>query len=932
MPETAESVIVEIQARMEGFTPAITQGTRTFTTAMTDVERSASRAEGAIRQSSTKIVESHQRMSSSGMILQHVVRASADQFAAGAPLATIFAQHVASIGEAAALSGSSMGRFGAFMAGPWGLVVSGGVAVLTALFTAHRNAAEEAHKHESFEQTLIRALNGEADAVDKVTQSMHQRNDAVREAIALDTERIARQQADTGIEAQVSQNELTRLHSELVTARSDLAATRGPHVGRAAQEAAAGQALDAQARITALTAQITAAEANISGVQGRLADLHTQQDRTLSTAEGRTKVAFDAIQSTFETAIRHAREMARGNPAELARINAIATVAENRLTQARLNGEAAARRQDQAQRDLNRDYSAVPFSEVRNRIIANEAPAHIGGYNALAYNTSATHNAAGVYSPQQLIDMTVGQVLSFQANVMRPLTRGRRGPGDVGSTGAGAYQFEHDTLQQNARQTFGAGYLSQRMTPENQDRIAETLYNRVRGNPAALRTTWAAFQPGHQGPGDNAASEAERQAREAIALADRRRQDEEHFQQELTGLNADLANARRQQVQTVEQAAGFEIDQIEEQRVQRNQRLQAEADERSHRDEANRTLYQAEAASAIAINDQTAEIKKATTRTRLQQQLDEQRIEIAQSEIRDQQSILQARGALARTVAERRDIELQLLELAHQERLSAIQKQRIRTLDPAQIAQLDRDQAAENTRHDLARQGVNRQYQGPLAQFFEQVPQGADAMNRALQGVAVDGLQQLNDGLAQAASRFLHLGGVAGSVLNTLIADMIQLILRQAELAAFGGSNGGGIFASIFGGGVGKGGGGGDPFQGALKNLVPGFGGGKAIGGPVMAGTPYLVGEKGPEMFVPGQHGTIVPQGKAISFNGASARPAPQITYITQELHLDLTNAVMTPQLVQQMNDLADQAAARGAQGGVAMAEARMYLRARQAL
>jgi hypothetical protein len=34
---------------------------------------------------------------------------------------------------------------------------------------------------------------------------------------------------------------------------------------------------------------------------------------------------------------------------------------------------------------------------------------------------------------------------------------------------------------------------------------------------------------------------------------------------------------------------------------------------------------------------------------------------------------------------------------------------------------------------------------------------------------------------------------------------------------------------------------------------------GKAVGGPVAGGTPYMVGEKGPELFVPGSSGTIIP-------------------------------------------------------------------------
>jgi uncharacterized phage protein gp47/JayE len=36
----------------------------------------------------------------------------------------------------------------------------------------------------------------------------------------------------------------------------------------------------------------------------------------------------------------------------------------------------------------------------------------------------------------------------------------------------------------------------------------------------------------------------------------------------------------------------------------------------------------------------------------------------------------------------------------------------------------------------------------------------------------------------------------------------------------------------------------------------------KAIGGSVQAGQPYMVGERGAEMFVPNQSGTIIPNNK----------------------------------------------------------------------
>jgi hypothetical protein len=67
-------------------------------------------------------------------------------------------------------------------------------------------------------------------------------------------------------------------------------------------------------------------------------------------------------------------------------------------------------------------------------------------------------------------------------------------------------------------------------------------------------------------------------------------------------------------------------------------------------------------------------------------------------------------------------------------------------------------------------------------------------------------------------------------------------------------------WGSKLGGGIGK-------FAGSLLSGITG----KATGGPVSGGTPYLVGEAGPELFVPGSSGSIVPNhamgGASITYN-----------------------------------------------------------------
>ncbi len=53
----------------------------------------------------------------------------------------------------------------------------------------------------------------------------------------------------------------------------------------------------------------------------------------------------------------------------------------------------------------------------------------------------------------------------------------------------------------------------------------------------------------------------------------------------------------------------------------------------------------------------------------------------------------------------------------------------------------------------------------------------------------------------------------------------------------------------------------------------------RATGGPVTAGTPYLVGEKGPEIVVPGQSGTVIPNHRIGV--GAAATGSPMVINIT---------------------------------------------------
>lgn len=128
------------------------------------------------------------------MLLQHSLRSTADSFAAGLPITMIFGEQIGRVGEAAALAGGSFGKFGAFMAGPWGLAVTAGVAVISPLIAKMFDADDAAKKAtNSFDawgdsQTLLGKV------MDLTTGKMKTQNAVLLESVRLSA-MLAQEQA-----------------------------------------------------------------------------------------------------------------------------------------------------------------------------------------------------------------------------------------------------------------------------------------------------------------------------------------------------------------------------------------------------------------------------------------------------------------------------------------------------------------------------------------------------------------------------------------------------------------------------------------------------------------------------------------------------------------------------------------------------------------
>jgi hypothetical protein len=92
-------------------------------------------------------------------------------------------------------------------------------------------------------------------------------------------------------------------------------------------------------------------------------------------------------------------------------------------------------------------------------------------------------------------------------------------------------------------------------------------------------------------------------------------------------------------------------------------------------------------------------------------------------------------------------------------------------------------------------------------------------------------------------------------VLAGIAQDIARIILRQTVTTPLAGLVMGGLSSAFGGSSLGD-------IRGPGGSTSIPFGGPRALGGPVEAGSAYLVGEQGPELFMPGQSGRIIPNGQ----------------------------------------------------------------------
>lgn len=426
-------------------------------------------------------------------------------------------------------------------------------------------------------------------------------------------------------------------------------------------------------------------------------------------------------------------------------------------------------------------------------------------------------------------------------------------------------------------------------------------------SPEGQRISALAGQVYDQGPGaQRAAAEARRAAAAARSSATRdlaQRRAVAAGDQQVR--RAELGVLAAQADATGDPAARFDV---ERQRIEQ-QRLSLREEITQRQQLGQLTAAQAERLRAAA--DETAAADSRALANREAARIEDEAYRLRQTELDGQRELLQAQLGLATTRQDRQRIEEQLIDLSLQQlREEVLNLKRLQALGEATQGQVDaaeaRLKAAEDTA-PLQREGVARQNEGPLARYRRSLEEESARIGDSFEQLVVNGLSKVDDALDRSISKIHVFGGVFDDVLNGILSDFTRLATHQLFKSLLGDSGGGGgdIFSSLFSGVLSLFGGGGGGFGGdALSGGIAVSGLGFASGGEPPVGMASLVGEKGPELFVPKVPGTVIPNHM---LGGRGAAP---------NIYIDARGAYLAEEFQGYVQQVGRAAAATGAAGG----------------
>ncbi len=375
---------------------------------------------------------------------------------------------------------------------------------------------------------------------------------------------------------------------------------------------------------------------------------------------------------------------------------------------------------------------------------------------------------------------------------------------------------------------------------------------------------------------------AEKAAEAAKRAAERITAQNDNFAQQSARLDAELLSSRGELLGSVADQARIASQQVEAERRALELAVQKAVNDERIRDDQGKALI--ELGNQIATQRQAnIEIRKfVQQQDELQKALD-QDYDLKLEGLRYQADI-------ARTAKERRDIELQIVDLIYKQREDDLRIARAKAVMAQkweEVARIDDLLAALPDQKKRDEDRTDRQNKMPAEEYYDKLPKSIEDLNEALQRIEVGALQRLNDELLKAVMNskslkdfWKNLGGVVHSVAQQILQDLMDLAIKMFIIKPI---------MDLLGVGTGS----------AGSNFAGGF----ATGGMIPAGMFGIVGERGPEPVIATPHGArVLPNSSLQSTLGGGSGRGPSLSIVN---HNDFRGA--DPASVAAINSRLDQ-------------------------
>ena len=272
-----------------------------------------------------------------------------------------------------------------------------------------------------------------------------------------------------------------------------------------------------------------------------------------------------------------------------------------------------------------------------------------------------------------------------------------------------------------------------------------------------------------------------------------------------------------------------------------------------------------EKADQEKINREQELSKEALKRIKMQEEFYKKEIQI--SEAKRQRN--QKESELVFLTENERKLQLDLFDIEQKRQLLLVEK-KMNKEQAAEWAQSEKKRAQEEFQTAQSQRTFEFGWKKAYASYVDSATNAAKMGEQAFVSVTQN--------MESALDKFVQTGKLNFKELAaSIIQDLIRIQLKAQATSIFSKLDIGGLFGSIFGGG-------GSPAFGSTA-----FWGGKASGGDISG--PSLVGENGPELFVPKSAGTIIPNHGINSLMGNQAQVVYNGPYIANMSAIDTQSA-----------------------------------------